>query len=409
MRLAQLSLSRNDTKKAIEQLTAGMAKASDVNLIVERLIDLHLQAKNLDAVRALVKQMRDRGTFASELIRFQEARVKFAENNFLEASREFEAVRPILARFSKAGYALQLDLMLGRCYEILNQPDRQLEVYRRVLQMSPKQAAARLGEATALQSLGRHPEAAASIKLLADNAEALPFLQTSVIYMLINDQLQKSETERDWTQVDKIAEMLYANKSRTELDNALLRAELLMLKDELDECKKSFSRLRRIIQKMSRVWMTLAKLMGRNEKTRARLPQLLSRIEQEVGNTAALRAERVKVAMQLEPAEAAAELRKLEQGLDDFSEAERVSLMLTLGSAFLQARAIEDTKRCWKYVVGKDQKNPNIRQYLFDVAVDSRDYDLMTEILSELKESPNFGPQSRALQILRGRKHAGSL
>ncbi len=187
---------------------------------MERLIDLQLQAKNLDAVRALVKQMRDRGTFPSEMIRFQDARIKFAENNFQEASHELEAVRPILARFGKAGYALQIDLMLGRCYEVMNQPDRQLEVYRRVLQTSPKQAGAQLGEATALQSLGRFEEAATSIKLLADNAQNLPVLQSSVIYMLINQQLQLPEDQRDWTQIDKIADMILADQSRSELDNA---------------------------------------------------------------------------------------------------------------------------------------------------------------------------------------------
>lgn len=394
LRLAQLSLSRGDLKKAVEQLTLGLAKASDINTIVERLIDIRFQMKDLDAVRALVKQMRERNTFASEMIRFQEARIKFAENNFQEASHEFESVRPILARFGKSGYALQLDLMLGRCYEVLNQPDRQLEVYRRVLQASPTQAGARLGEATALQSLGRHAEAAESIKLLADNAQKLPFLQTTLIYMLINEQLQLPEQQRDWTQVDKIAEMIYADKSRSELANALLKSELLMLKNQYDEAQKLLLETQKKNPKEPRVWMTLAKLMGRNEKTRARLPQLLTRIEKEVGNIAALRAERIKLAMELEPDKATAELRKLEQGLDEYTEGERLSLMLTLGSAYAQARAYDDAKRCWAYAIAKDPKNAAIRQSLFDLAIDTKDTARVKAMLTDLRDSPHFGPQS---------------
>jgi tetratricopeptide (TPR) repeat protein len=392
--LAQLALYQNDTKSAIEQLTAGLAKATDVNTIMERLIDLQLQSKNLDAVRALVKQMRDRGTFASEMVRFQDARIKYVENNFQEASREFEAVRPILARFGKAGYAAQVDLMLGRCYEVMNQPDRQLEVYRRVLQASPKQAGARLGEATALQSLGRYEEAAVSIKLLADNVEKLPFLQTTVIYMLINQQLQLPENQRDWTQVDKIADMIFADKSRTELDNALFRSELLMLKGQFDDAQKLLLETQKKFPKESRVWMTLAKLMGRNEKTRGRLPQLLSRIEKEVGDIAALRSERIKLATALEPEKAKAELRQLEQGLDQYSEGEQVSLMLSLGSAYLQVRAFDDAKRCWNFAFSKDPKNAGIRQYLFDLAIDTKDEASVKALLTDLRESPSFGPQS---------------
>lgn len=394
LRMAQLSLSRGDVKKAVEQLTEGLAKASDVNTIVERLIDMRFQTKDLDAVRALVKQMRERNTFTSEMIRFQEARIKFAENNFQEASREFEAVRPILARFGKSGYALQLDLMLGRCYEVLNQPDRQLEVYRRVLLASPTQTGARLGEATALQSLGRHAEAAASIKLLADNAEKLPFLQTTVIYMLINEQLQLPEEQRDWTQVDKIAEMIYADKARTELANDLLKSELLMLKNQFDDAQKLLLETQKKNPKEARVWMTLAKLMGRNEKTRARLPQLLTRIEKEVGDIAALRAERIKLAMEMEPEKSVAELRKLEQGLDAYTEGERLSLMLTLGSAYLHARSLEDAKRCWNYAITKDPKNAVIRQSLFDLAIDTKDEATVKAILTDLRESPHFGPQN---------------
>ncbi len=169
---------------------------------------------------------------------------------------------------------------------------------------------------------------------------------------------------------------------------------MLMLKSQFDEAQKLLLETQKKHPKEARVWMTLAKLMGRNEKTRSRLPQLLSRIEKEVGDIAALRAQRIQLAMQFEPEKATTELRELEKGLDQYSEGERVNLMLTLASAYMQARAFDDAKRCWNYAVSKDPKNAAIRLYQFDLAVDTKDEAAVKTILTELRESPNFGPQS---------------
>ena len=218
-----MSLSRGETKKAVEQLTTGLAKASGRQQIVERLIDLQFHLKNLDAVRALVKQMRERDTFASEMVRFQDARIKFAENKFQEASREFEAVTADSGaiRQVRLRSATRSDVgSLLRSAESAGSPIGSLSSSAASFAHAGRQPG--LGEATALQSLGRHEEAATSIKLLADNVEKMPFLQTTVIYMLINEQLQLPEDQRDWTQVDKIADLIYADKSRPELGNCVV-------------------------------------------------------------------------------------------------------------------------------------------------------------------------------------------
>jgi tetratricopeptide (TPR) repeat protein len=394
LRLAQLSLTQRNRKKAAEQLTIGLAKATDVSMILERLIDIQFQLKDLEAAKATCKLMRDRGTISSDLIRFEEARIKFAENKYLEASRDLESVRPILARFSRTAYTLQVDLMLGKCYEYLNQPDRQLEVYRRVLEVTPNQAGARLGEAMALQSLGRHAEADQSVKLLTENVENIPFLQAPVMYLLINQQLQKPAAERDWTQIDAIAGMMYKDTARSELDNMLLKSEILMMKDEFEEAQKLLLEAQKQHSKEPRVWMTLVKLMGRNEKTRGRLAQLVTRAEKEIGETAPLRAERIRIAARQEGEQAVAQIKQLEQGLEKYTEPERISLMLTLGNAYLQARDFNSAKRCWRFAASKDPKNGNIRQFLFDLAVDTKDEGTMREVVKELQDSHNFGSQS---------------
>lgn len=393
LRLAQVSLARNDLKKAIEQLTEGAKKATNANMIMERLVDLHFQTNNLEAVKAVCKDMRDRGTFNPDLIRYEEARIKFAELNYLEAARELEAVRPTLER-SNIGYIVQLDLLLARCYELLNQPDRQLEAYRRVLARTPNHAAAVVGQATALQSLGRHAEATDSLKILVTNARQMPTIHGSLLYLLINEELRKAEADRDWTDVESIAGLLYENKTRSELDNTLLKAELLMLQSKPEDAQKLLLEARKAHPKDQRVWMTLTKLLNQDEKRKDQVGKFLDLAEKTLGNTAAVRAERIRLVGQKKDQNAAEELKKLEEGLDQFSEPERLSLMLSLGNAYLQLRDFASAKRFWKVVAEKDPKNANLRQYLFELGVDSKDEDLVRDTIKEVKESSFFGERS---------------
>ncbi|HTM54370.1 MAG TPA: tetratricopeptide repeat protein [Pirellulales bacterium] len=395
VRLSQLALARNDLDGAIAHLRQGIDKASDVNVLLERLVDVQFQKRDYDAVRATCKEMREHDTIMPELIRYQEARLKVAESNYIEAARELESIRPIIARLNRINYLLQLDLMLGRCYEVLNQPDRQLEAYRRVLAIVPSQAAARLGEATALQALGRHNEAALTVNLLAENAKQFSFLQAPVVQLLINEQMQKPEGERDWTRVDAIAELMFEDKTRGELDNALLKSELLMLKNKLDEAQSILLATQKDYPKDPRVWMTLTKLMNRNEKTRARVPQLIERIQKEIGEIPGVRAERIRQALTQTPENAVEQLKELEKDLDQkFEEPERTSLMMLLGNAYLQARDVESTKRCWKYVAEHDPKNASIRQTLFDLCIETKDLEGAQQVVEEVQESKYFGPNS---------------
>ncbi len=394
LRLAQLSLTQNDPQKAVAQLTEGAEKATNVNQILERLVDLHFQLNNIDAVKKVCRQMRERETFSSDLIRYEEARVKFAENNYLEAAREFEAVRPVLERMTGGTYVQQLDLLLARCYELLNQPDRQLEVYRRVLARTPNHVAAIVGQASALQALGRHAEASESLKLLVANARQVPFIHGSLLYLLINEELRKPEADRDWSDVESIAGLLYENKQRSELDNTLLKAELLMMQKKPAEAQALLLAAQKEHPKDSRIWMTLTKLLNNDDKRRDRVAQLLDRAEKEIGDSAALRSERIKLIAQRKGDGAAAELKKLEVGIDQFSEPERLTLQLALGNAYLQLRDFENAKRLWKIVAEKDLKNSNLRQYLFELAIDSKDEAMVRGVIKEIHDSPNFGPNS---------------
>ncbi|MGD9724643.1 MAG: tetratricopeptide repeat protein [Pirellulales bacterium] len=391
---AQLSIAERKHEEGIAHLKIGAEKAKDVQMILPMLFDMQIEVRDLTGAAATCDAMQKRETFLTEFVRFSRARLQFAEGNFWESMRELEAVRPAIARSNYAGQYLQrLELILGGCYESLGLYDRQLEVARRILQSDPRQAGARLSEAFALQRLGRFAEAETDLQLLFGNVEQYPELRGPVYQLLLADQMRRPKEQRNWTHVEKLAEELLADPSRTEMDNAVLKGELLMSQEKLDEALAVLTAARRKDAKDQRVWSSLAKLLGRMNRE-DRIAPLLDMAEKEAGSSFALRTERARLIARTGGENAAAELQKVEQGIDTLKEPERVALMSQLGGAYLQLRDFDNAKRCWKYVVEHDAKNAQLRQLLFELMSDTQDFAGMEAVLKDISQSPNWGPQS---------------
>ncbi|MEX2114430.1 MAG: tetratricopeptide repeat protein [Pirellulales bacterium] len=392
--LAQLALAEKNVEAGVEHLKRGLERAEVVQAILPTLFDLQLNARDLVGALQTCDTMEKRELYLPELVRFCRARVKVAELDFWEGSRELEAVRPALARSAYAGaYLTQLDLLLSGCYEALGVPDRQLEVARRVLQVSPAHATARLSEASALQRLGRFDEAVDGLQLLAANVEQFPSMRPQVLQLLMADQGRRPKDQRDWTAVNKLAELVYEDPARSKLNNDLLKAELLMAQDQLDEAQALLLACRKQDPKDQRVWMALTRLLQSKNRV-DNIGTLLDQAEKEVGDVYALRQERLRQVIRQGGDDAPVRLKNLEQDLDKFSEDQRMALMTLLGGAYVQFQQTDDAKRCWKYAIEHDKKNAQIRQVLFELMSDTNDTAGMEAVLKDIHDSPNWGPQS---------------
>ena len=153
----------------------------------------------------------------------------------------------------------------------------------------------------------------------------------------------------------------------------LLRSELLIFKNDPRPAQQILTEARKQYPKNAHVWTALAKLLLRQDRA-DRMEQLLNLADKEVGDSVLLRQERARAILRQGGDNVAAELAKLEADFDQFSEPDRISLMYQLGSAYLQIRDVENTKRCWKYVADHQPSNGQIRQTLFELAVDMKDH-----------------------------------
>ena len=335
-----------------------------------------------------------------ELMKFHEGRIEFAEAKYLEASRDLEAVRPAIARISYKNYSQQLDVMLGVCYEKLGQWDREVEVYREVLRKYPDLMRVRLGEAIALDNLGRYEEAAESINALAAAVKEVPSLALPVFQLMTSAQLHKPADERDWSAVEKVADVVYQQPGRTEMDNALMKADLLMFEDKNIEARQLLTKAVGKFPADMRGWTSLARVVSRDEKTATLLPKLLERAEKSLGDIIPLRLLRIREAVTHGGDQTVAELKKLETGLDTFKLPDRVTLMNQLGMAYIQAQDPADAKRCWTYVAEQMPQNARTWQMLFELAVDNLDSPGMDAVLKSLADNPSFGGAEHAVQVL---------
>ncbi len=349
LQFAELKRSQGKVQEGAEELKVGLKKATDTQLILEALVDYQLQLNDIKGAEATCEQMKDK--LPQELMRFHRGRIEFSQGKFLEACRDLEAVRPAIARISYKNYSQQLDVMLGVCYEQVGMWDRELEVFREVLRTYPDIMRARLGEAMALDNLGRYDEAAVSLKALTEGIKDFPYLALPVFQLLANAQMHKPADQRDWSNVEKVAELVYQQKDRNELDNVLMKADVLMFQDRNVEARKLLTQAVTKYPKDVRGWTSLARAAARDEETAKKLPQLLDRAEKAVGDVMPLRAMRIREIALHSGDHAVDDLKKLEVGLDKFpSVSQRASLMNQLGMAYVQVRDFPDAKRCWRYV-----------------------------------------------------------
>ncbi|MEX0676657.1 MAG: tetratricopeptide repeat protein [Pirellulales bacterium] len=393
VRLAALALKQGNKDQANEQLQKGLEQAKDTRGILEQLIEVQFQLNDLDAVRATCEKMRGLDAIPPEYIRYQEARLKMSDGKIVEATRELEKVRPAMERLG-SDHAQRVNTYLARCYELLGLPDQQLEVYRRLLGSYPNMIVARLGEAGALQSLGRHAEAETALGLLAGAVDVYVPIRGAVLQLAVNQEMSKPEAERNWDRTEKIAAKLYQDKARTPLMNQLLAAELLTAQGRIDEALNLLTAARKENPKEASIWVSLSKLLARDENNRKNIPQLLALAEKELGDVPAVRNEKIKAIIEAGGETAQQDLKKIEQGIEKFNESEQRVLMQQLGRAYLRVGDYADARRCWQTAIAKDPTNGRIRQLVFELAMERRDEEGMQAVLKEIRDSRFFGPEN---------------
>ena len=137
-----LALRQQDRDAALAYVAQGLEAVPDSLTLMLLKADLQLQARNVEAVRETIKEMRE-SMIRDEILAYLEARIGIAEGDWIKASRELEDVRPLMSPWPTQ--MRQIDVLLGQCYERMAQYDRALDSYYRAHMSDPDMATAKAG------------------------------------------------------------------------------------------------------------------------------------------------------------------------------------------------------------------------------------------------------------------------
>jgi tetratricopeptide (TPR) repeat protein len=356
----------------------------------------------LDEARVVIGKLRDESA-APGAVEYLEARALMHQGRWFEAARTLERVRTAAAASTEL--TVQVDLMLGGCYERLDQPAQQLAACQSAARADPGSVLARKGMAAALWALGQADAAIEQYRAIIKLNEALKISVTGraeLARMLLLRTLQMEK--RDWRPVE--AELALAEKEQPGAPElVLLRAELFASRKQFEEAGTVVALALQTQPKRVEYWTALANLAERKgAPERAR--ELLDEAEKRAGDSVELRLARARFWAGRPAAEAGPALRKLEEGLKSFPEEGQCNLLNGLAEAQLRVGDPAAATRLWSELARRPRnaRDLRLRLLLFDLAMKRQDDAAMRKALGEIRALEGgdsavslFGEASRRL------------
>ena len=397
IKLAQI---QNKNKEALELCREGLKALPRNRMLHRQLADVQLDLGDSKGVREAIKKMRDI-KMELPILDFYEAQLLVVDGKWAPASQALERLRAQFQR--EPDMAFRIEFVLGQCYERLNQPDAQAEAFSRAMKLNPKALDARVGYAKAMLQLKKPVE---TEKMIGDieqqvrnigKEDRTPTVLNSLLQSALARQLRKPKAERDWSEVDEAHKELAKTLPRTEA--TVLASEVLAAKGELEAARKLLLDERRRDPKKLSVWLGLLRMIAREPATseaavaeqRARAYKLLDLAERNTGDFLILRLSRANALGREGGEKAARELPKLEKGLDKFTQEQRLDYLSRLGNIYLAIRDYEGARRCWQAVAKEKPNELNVRQSLFELAVQQNKEQPIRDALAEVERVSGTG------------------
>jgi tetratricopeptide (TPR) repeat protein len=314
--LAELEIQDGRTNRAIDALRRGIRELPDKTDLQWLLTDLLAQNPKMAAeAKARVEQLRAHDV-AKPLLEYLEARMLFVQDDWHNAARKLETLRPLLEKLAKsdarrtvlAQVMKQTDILLGRCYSQLGDADQQYGAYKRLLSQDPESLPAALGMADALLAMGKLDEALKAYRDVKRDDKAQGVFVRLLLQRGVTLSIPPEQRAAALKEVDQIlrsaAESATANGQPVPVIVTLLMAQRGAAQAQLSPSEtdraRYFSEAEEILKvarkkspKETAYWTSLAMLyMDQKEKLKEVIP-LLDEAEGVVGDRVELRLVRV--------------------------------------------------------------------------------------------------------------------
>lgn len=385
--LAWLALWDKDQTTALRWVRQGLEAVPNQRELLWTLADILIQGgdpKDQAEARTVIARLGKSGYPASAieylnaslLVRNQQ----WAEGaQLLERNRSQAAASPQLSR--------QTDLLLGQCYEHLDEADRQYDAYRRVLASDPSSILARQGLAAALASMGKLDEAIVEYQKLPSPSQtgvATSNGSLAIARLSLLRNLRLPPEQRKWEGVQDLL-------TKAEKENPdTVEATLLWV--ELFAAQKQFSQARALLEKRFQtkqdqveLWIARASLAQREQDDSQAALRVLADAEKKVGDLVQLRLARARYLSDRRESASVKDLQDLVANKEKFSSEDQVRLLNGLGETLYRSGQQEEARRLWTQAAEKRPNDLRIRVVLLDVALQTDNQPELQRVLNDIR------------------------
>ncbi|HYO26260.1 MAG TPA: tetratricopeptide repeat protein, partial [Lacipirellulaceae bacterium] len=371
LRIAEQGLKKFDMKAAANSdvLPAAIDLAS-------LKVDLLFFSKNIDGVRAVIKELRDlRNTRVAPIADFYAARIEAYNQNWAEAARQFAAVKIRLIQTPQLQAVASVTQ--GSCHLQLGQPDLAAEAYEWALERVPDMPIAKAGLAEARRQRGQ----------MDTEGTPLQFDQA------IAEELNKPPAEQNWesiqAQIDafvvKQAEINHSSATWIKCRQALLHAQMYVMRANKETDSTEQSRLFELARNSIRaawaedrndvtVQMAAIKMMAIEPKTGP--AKALQRLDETVAankkrgveETPLFRLLRLELLMALRSEDLPNQLHAATTGMESWTAPQQAEVWAAVASRFDQLGRYPDAQLCYLEAIKLSPGALPYRIALFELA-----------------------------------------
>lgn len=219
--LAGVEVQEGNYDKAVEQYEIGAAavppnKGQMLHFYKAR---LQIEQNQLESAKASIAEMRQAEYVMPPFIDYLAARLAMNENEWFKASKEFERLQGFMSKIPDMN--VELNYLLGFCYEKLGQFEKALSSYNVTLQTNPTNKMASYGRTRVRNAMGQVNRGTENLS----------------IYVALQDELAKPKNEQDWDAFDDLANRYVDRLSLSEGMRLVLQAEVLMRRELYKEAR----------------------------------------------------------------------------------------------------------------------------------------------------------------------------
>lgn len=390
--LSQLENKAGRPEEAIEALRRGQEQAPQRAEMAWLLADLLISNGRLDEAQQYIDKLRELKT-TSRYVDYLRGRIHLANGDPLQA---VELLKPLRGeRLQNPQLARMANLQLAEAYRLMGRHEEQRDAFQKIVQAEPQSIEGRLGEAASLAALGRIDEALA----IYGNYLDVPSVAAIAAQLMIASNLQRMPEERNWAQVADVLERLQATDPES-AQAVLLRAEMLRAQGNSAQAQDVLEQALPSETAPALISVALARLATLRDDF-AESQQILDHAQEQFGDSVPIRLARADAWERQAASGAATKIVQLAQAGEQFSDAERRTLLEGLAGALLRLQDVTAAADMWTQIAEFQPHDVSAHFRLFNLAVRRGDESTAAKSLSNLRAiEGEEGPHVRAAKAI---------